>query len=34
MVPLISVGMPVFNGEAYLAEAIDSILAQLVPTSN
>ena len=28
MVPLISVGMPVFNGEAYLAEAIDSILAQ------
>lgn len=27
-VPLISVAMPVYNGEKYLAEAIDSILAQ------
>ena len=26
--PLVSVVMPVYNGEAYLAEAIDSILAQ------
>ncbi len=28
MRPLISVAMPVYNGERYLAEAIDSILAQ------
>jgi glycosyltransferase involved in cell wall biosynthesis len=28
MKPLISVLMPVYNGEAYLAEAIDSVLAQ------
>jgi glycosyltransferase involved in cell wall biosynthesis len=28
MAPLISVGMPVFNGERYLADAIDSILGQ------
>lgn len=26
--PLVSIGLPVFNGEDYLAEAIDSILAQ------
>jgi glycosyltransferase involved in cell wall biosynthesis len=26
--PLISVGMPVFNGERYLAESIESVLAQ------
>src|SRR5262245_39663132 len=26
--PTVSVGLPVFNGENYLAEAIDSILAQ------
>ena len=26
--PLVSVVMPVFNGEKYLAEAIDSMLAQ------
>ena len=28
--PLVSVGVPVFNGEKYLAEAIESILAQTV----
>ena len=28
--PLISIGVPVFNGENYLAEAIESILAQTV----
>ncbi len=28
MVPRVSIGMPVFNGEAYVAEAIESILAQ------
>ncbi len=28
--PLVSVGVPVFNGENYLAEAIESILAQTV----
>jgi len=28
VVPLISVALPVYNGEKYLAEAIDSILAQ------
>lgn len=28
MVPLISVGMPVYNGEKYLAPAIESVLAQ------
>ena len=28
VIPLISVAMPVYNGESYLAEAIDSILAQ------
>ncbi|MDD2774383.1 MAG: glycosyltransferase [Gallionella sp.] len=27
-IPLISVALPVYNGEAYLAEAVDSILAQ------
>ncbi|MEQ1766480.1 MAG: glycosyltransferase, partial [Methylotenera sp.] len=27
-VPIISVAMPVYNGEKYLVEAIDSILAQ------
>lgn len=26
--PLVTIGLPVFNGEAYLAEAIESILAQ------
>ena len=26
--PLVSIGMPVFNGENYIAEALDSILAQ------
>lgn len=29
--PLVSVGLPVFNGERYLAVAIDSILAQSFP---
>ena len=28
MIPLISVGMPVYNGAAHLAAAIESILAQ------
>ena len=27
-IPVVSVGLPVFNGEAYLAEAIDSLLGQ------
>lgn len=27
-VPLVSIGVPVYNGEKYLAEALDSILAQ------
>jgi len=27
-VPVVSIGLPVFNGEAYLAHAIDSILSQ------
>jgi glycosyltransferase involved in cell wall biosynthesis len=31
MHPPISVGMPVFNGERYLVEALDSILAQTYP---
>ena len=26
--PLISVGMPVYNGEAYLRDALDSLLSQ------
>ncbi|MGE5682418.1 MAG: glycosyltransferase family 2 protein, partial [Bacillota bacterium] len=26
--PLVSIGMPVYNGENYIKEAIDSILAQ------
>ncbi len=26
--PRVSVGMPVYNGERYLAEAVDSLLAQ------
>jgi hypothetical protein len=26
--PLVGIGLPVFNGEAYLAQAIDSVLAQ------
>lgn len=26
--PLVSIGVPVYNGEAYLAEALDSLLAQ------
>ena len=29
-IPLVSVGVPVFNGENYLAEAIESVLAQTV----
>ena len=29
--PRVSVGLPVFNGEDYLAEALDSILAQIYP---
>ena len=27
-IPLVSIGMPVYNGERYLAEAIESLLAQ------
>src|SRR5688572_15385073 len=27
-VPLVSIGMPVYNGEAYLCQAVDSLLAQ------
>ena len=26
--PLVSIGLPVFNGEAFIREALDSILAQ------
>ena len=28
MIPPVSIGLPVYNGERYLAEALDSILAQ------
>ncbi len=31
MLPLVSVGLPVFNGERYLTQAMDSLLAQTVP---
>ena len=27
-IPLVSIGLPVYNGERYLAEAIESLLAQ------
>jgi glycosyltransferase involved in cell wall biosynthesis len=30
-IPRVSIGMPVFNGELYLKEAVDSILAQTYP---
>ena len=26
--PLVSIGMPVYNGEEYISQAIDSLLAQ------
>lgn len=29
--PLVSVGLPVFNGEAYVAKAINSVLSQTMP---
>lgn len=32
--PLVSVGMPVFNGEPYLRVAIESVLNQTVRTSS
>ena len=28
IVPLVSIGMPVYNGEKYIREALDSLLAQ------
>ena len=29
--PLVSIGLPVFNGEAYVAKAIESVLSQTMP---
>ena len=29
--PLVSIGLPVFNGEAYVAKAIESVLSQTLP---
>ena len=33
MQPLVSIGVPVFNGERYLAGALDSLLAQTYPNT-
>ena len=30
--PLVSLGLPVFNGENFLAETLDSVLAQSLPS--